>query len=75
MKEVLTGGSDLTSLQKQSSLCFSGYAISLESHFGAVVPLFWLSLALSLLQNLSPEPVPYMGNTWHLPPSNTMNFK
>lgn len=46
MKEDLAGVSDLTTrLQKQPSLCFSGYAISLESLSGADVPLFWPSLA------------------------------
>lgn len=80
MKEDLADVSDLTTrLQKQSSLCFSGYAISMhkafESYFGYDVPLFWLSLSLILLQNLSLEPIPYRGNTWHLSLSDTMNFK
>lgn len=78
--EFLTDVSDLTTrLQMQSSLCFSDYAFSrqkaLELHFAYDVPLFWLSPALGSLQNLSLEPVLYMGNTWHLSASDTMNFK
>jgi len=80
MEEDFSDVSDLTiGLEKQSSRYFSGYAIcrqkALESHFGSDVLLFWLSLALSYLRNLSVELVPYMHNTWHLSPSDTMNFK
>lgn len=69
MKEDLYDVRDLTiRLQKQSSLCFFGYAISrqkaLGSHFASDVILFCLRLALSLLQNLNLQPVPYMGSTF-----------